>query len=185
MATDALIHALRHIAMFDGLSPLQITEIARRADRIVYKPGSRITQAHQPADAAIVLVSGTAERIEGPGLADQSQPLPAGTIIAEMAMLIETVTASTVVAVTEVRALRIARDEMHELIAEDPALAEHFVGKAAGRLRDVAGQLREIENCLARASSASFRAVTSCLIATKLTIALSSPLTGVMVISSV
>ena len=159
MATDALIHALRHIAMFDGLSPLQITEIARRADRIVYKPGSRITQAHQPADAAIVLVSGTAERIEGPGLADQSQPLPAGTIIAEMAMLIETVTASTVVAVTEVRALRIARDEMHELIAEDPALAEHFVGKAAGRLRDVAGQMREIENCLARALATSPQSV--------------------------
>lgn len=159
MATDALIHALRHIAMFDGLSPLQITEIARRADRIVYKPESRITQAHQSADAAIVLVSGTAQRIEGPGLVDQSQPLPAGTILAEMAMLIETVTASTVVAVTEVRALRIAREEMHELIAEDPALAEHFIAKAAGRLRDVASQMREIENGLALALATSPQSV--------------------------
>lgn len=145
MARDALIDALRHIAMFDGLSPLQITEIARRAARIVYRPGNTITKAGQPSDAAVVLVSGTAQRIAGPGIASEPQPLPPGTIISEMAMLIDTTPASTIVALTEVRALRIARDDMLELLAEEPELAEHFVAIAAGRLRNIATHMRDIE----------------------------------------
>ncbi len=145
MTRDALIHALRQIALFDGLSPLQITEIARRADRIVYKPGQTIITAHQPTDATVVIFSGTAERISGPCLEQLSQSLPAGSIIAEMAMLIDLTPTSSVVALTEVRALRLTRSEMCRLIAEDPALADHFIGKAVGRLQDIATKMRDIE----------------------------------------
>lgn len=148
MATHALIHALRQIAFFDGLSPLQITEIARRADRVVFKPSQTIVNAHQPIDAAIVIFSGSAERISGPGLDRSSQPLPAGTIIAELAMLIDLVPTSSVVAVTSVRALRLLRTEMHRLIAEDQTLGEHFIAKAVSRLRDIATNMRSIESDL-------------------------------------
>lgn len=150
MAKDALIRALRQVAMFDGLKPLQITEIARRADRIVYKPGAHIIRANEPADAAVILVSGHAERLTGPGLERKAQPLPPGTILVEMAMLIDTVPASTVVAVSEVRALRLTREEMHRLIAEDPAMSEHFIAKASGRLRTIADEMRRIEADLSR-----------------------------------
>ena len=149
MAKDALIHALRQISLFDGLLPLQITEIARCADRVVYKPGQAIITAHQPADAAIVLISGTAERTSGPGLKQTPQHLPAGTIIAEMAMLIELTPASSVVADTEVRALRLTRTELHRLIAEDSAFGEHFIAKAVERLKDIAVDMRNIEEALA------------------------------------
>lgn len=149
MATDTLIQALRQIALFDGLSPLQVTEIARRADRVVYKPRQVITIANQPIDAAIVIFSGTAERISGPGLKQSPQQLPAGTIIAELAMLIEMVPNSSVVALTQVRALRLARTEMHRLIAEDPTLGEHFVAKAVARLKDIEANMRHIEADLA------------------------------------
>lgn len=149
MATDALTQALRQIALFAGLSPLRITEIARRADRIVYKPRQVITIANQPIDAAIVIFSGTAERISGPGLKQSPQQLHAGTIIAELAMLVEMVPASSVVALTQVRALRLARTEMHKLIAEDPTLGEHFITKAVARLKDVEASMRHIESELA------------------------------------
>ncbi len=154
MARDALIHALRHVAMLDGLSPLQVTEIAYRADRIVFKTGSIITTALQPADAAIVIVSGTAEQITGPGLKANTQLLPPGTIIADMAMLVETTPTSTVVAATEVRALRIGRKDLLQLMAEDPSLAQHFITKAAGRLRNIASQMRQIEQGLRLALTA-------------------------------
>ncbi|HRY07154.1 MAG TPA: cyclic nucleotide-binding domain-containing protein [Hyphomicrobiaceae bacterium] len=149
MAKDALIRALRQIALFDGLTPLQITEIARRADRIVYRPGQTMITAHQPTDAAVVIFSGTAERTSGPGLERVPQLLPAGTIIAEMAMLIDLVPGSTVIAQTEVRALRLTRSEMHRLIAEDPALGEHFIGKATARLKGIARKMRDIDTDLA------------------------------------
>lgn len=150
MARDALIRALRQVELLDGLAPLQITEIARCADRIVFKPGARIMTANQPADAAVVLVTGHAKRLSGPGHSANAQPLPPGTTLAELAMLIDMVPNSTVVAVSEVRALRLTRDEMHRLIADDSALGEHFIAKAATRLQSIAQQMRLVESDLSR-----------------------------------
>lgn len=153
MARDALIAALRRITLLNGLTPLQITEIARRADRIVFKPGKQIITANEPADAAVVIISGTAERVTGPGLTRSPQPLPAGTILAEMAMLVDMVPTSTVLALSEVRALRLTREEMHRLLAEDVEINDHFLAKAAARLRHIAAQMQEIETTLAGSAS--------------------------------
>ena len=62
MAIDALVRPLLQLALFRGLKPMQITEIVRRADRIVYRPGDVIIEEHAEADAAIVLVEGEAVR---------------------------------------------------------------------------------------------------------------------------
>src|SRR5688572_28626134 len=70
MAIDALVLPLLNVPLFQGLKPLQLTEIARRADRIVYKPGDVIVTAHGEPDGAVLVVSGEAVRTEGPGLED-------------------------------------------------------------------------------------------------------------------
>lgn len=150
MATDALVLPLLNVPLFQGLKPLQLSEIARRADRIVYKPGDVIVAAHDEADAAVLLVSGEAVRTEGPGLeAGGNEAIPAGALIAEMTMLIETECTSTVVARTPVRALRITRSEMLALMTADPTLAEHFIDKISGRLSTFVEELREIDGWLA------------------------------------
>lgn len=157
MAKATLSQPLRHLDIFSGLTPLQITEIARRADRIVYKPGAAIISTASPMDAAVVLVSGNAERLRGPGLDGLPVPVTAGAILSEMSMLIDTPSTSTVVAATEVRALRITRDAMHAHMAEDPAIAEHFVAKIAARLARLGEEMRAIEETLARSGSLSPR----------------------------
>ena len=68
MAIDALVKPLLQLPLFRGLKPMQITEIVRRADRIVYRPGDVIIEEHAEADAAIVLVEGEAVRVSGPDL---------------------------------------------------------------------------------------------------------------------
>ena len=70
-----------------------------------------------------------------------------------MAMIIEFTPNSTINAASEVRALRITREEMHNLIAEDPELAKHFISKAASRLKEIAGHMRQISDGLATAPS--------------------------------
>lgn len=148
MAIDALVKPLLGIELFKGLRPLQITEIARRAYRRIYKPGETIIEASAPGDAAVLIVSGEAVRVSGPDQPAARQPLPEGTLLAEMAMLIETEHAATVIAKTAVRALRIARSDMLEQMAEDPALAEHFVDRIAGRLQAISAELRRIDQTL-------------------------------------
>jgi hypothetical protein len=39
MAIDALVKPFLLLPLFQGLKPLQLTEIVRRADRIIYRPG--------------------------------------------------------------------------------------------------------------------------------------------------
>jgi len=154
MAIDALVLPLLKVALFQGLKPLQITEIARRAHRIVYKPGEVIVEANTAGDAAVLLVSGEAVRTSGPGEDDLSEPVPSGALLSEMTMLIETESTSTIMAKTPVRALRITRSEMLAHMADDPTLADHFIAKIAGRLSEFAEGLREIDKSLASATEA-------------------------------
>ena len=149
MALDALVLPLLNVPLFQGLKPLQLTEIARRADRIVYKPGDVIVAANAEPDAAVLVVSGEAVRTEGPGLGDGAEAIPAGALISEMTMLIETACASTVVARTPVRALRITRSEMLAHMSDDPTLADHFIEKISGRLNAFVSGLKEIDRSLA------------------------------------
>jgi len=150
MAIDTLVLPLLNVPLFQGLKPLQLTEIARRADRIVYKPGEVIVSAHGEPDAAVLVVSGEAVRTEGPGLDEGTEAIPPGALISEMTMLIETECTSTVVARTPVRALRITRSEMLAHMEDDPTLAEHFIAKISGRLSTFVAGLKEIDRQLAR-----------------------------------
>jgi len=150
MAIDALVLPLLNVPLFQGLKPLQLTEIARRADRIVYKPGDVIVTAHAGTDAAVLVVSGEAVRTEGPGLTGGEEAIPAGALISEMTMLIETECSSTIVAKTPVRALRITRSEMLAHMTADPSLADHFIDKISGRLSSFVEDLKEVDQGLAK-----------------------------------
>ena len=149
MAIDAFVKPLLKLEIFQGLRPLQITEIVRRSYRVVYKPGDVILAEDASADAAVIIVSGDAVRISGPGLAEPAEPIPAGSMLSEMAMLIETANTSTVIARGQVRALRISREEILAQMSEDPALADHFVRRITARLSNVLEELRQIDGTLA------------------------------------
>jgi CRP-like cAMP-binding protein len=155
MAIDALVAPLLRIALFQGLRPLQITEIARRAERIVFQPGQTIVEADQAADAAFVIVSGSAARTKGPDVGPQPEVIVVGSLLGEMGMLVETEHSSTVVATTAVRALKITRAQMYEQMADDAALADHLVAKIADRLKGLAVELRRIDQCLAGADESA------------------------------
>lgn len=148
MAINALVQPLRGVALFHGLKPLQITEIARRAERIVYRPGQTIIAEDQDGDAAVLIVAGDAVQISGPDHDGTPQVVPAGSLVGEMAMLVETQHSSTVIARGNVRALRISREELLEQMLEDPAVADHFMHKIAGRLNKIAHELRSVDAVL-------------------------------------
>lgn len=153
MAFDTLIAPLLQVPLFRGLKPLQITEIARRSERMMYRPGDVLIEDGEEADAAILIVSGDAIRVSGPNSVGRAEPVAVGSLLAEMGMLIETQHSSTVVARTVIRALRITRAELLAQMAEDPDLADHFVHKIAGRLTAMAAELRSVDGALSGRSA--------------------------------
>lgn len=149
MAIDALVAPLLRVELFQGLKPIQFTEIARRADRVVFHAGDRLSEAGKDADAAILIVSGSAEWL--PADADDgaevlTEPVAIGSLIGEMGMLIDHVYGATIVAVDQVRCLKLSRATMHEMMLEDPSLAEHLTDKITARLGRLADTLRAIDD---------------------------------------
>jgi CRP-like cAMP-binding protein len=145
MAIDEYAAALLRVPLLHGLKPLQITEIARRAARVVYHPGDIIMAENAKADGAVLLVTGEATCAGGSGLLGTGEAIPAGALLGEMAMLVETEHSTTVVAKTTVRALKILRSEIHAQMAEDPTLADHFVAVISRRLFNFAAGASSLE----------------------------------------
>ena len=154
MAMDALIKPLLRLEIFQGLKPLQITEIARQAERIVFREGDIIVHSGTPGDAAYVVVSGEAVRLKRSGAHVRAEPIEAGSLIGELAMLVEHDYSITVVAKGPVRALKIAREAMHEQMRDDRHLAEHISAKITARLSRLAAELRGIDSRLAHVAEA-------------------------------
>ncbi len=146
---DALVAHFLNVEMFRGLKPLQITEIARRAERVVFRPGQPLIEHGQAGDAALLVVSEGAVRTRGPDDQPCTESVEPGSLIGEMAMLIDTEHTSTVIAEGSVRAFRITRDSLANQMEHDSSLAEHFVDKIAGRLHRLASELKRIECALA------------------------------------
>jgi CRP-like cAMP-binding protein len=150
MSISVLARQLMSQEIFRGLSPLQLTEIVRQADRIVYRPGATIVEAGTPGDAAVLIVAGDAVRfLDGePAAGLNAQAIGTGCLLSELAMLIEHEHGATVVAHTTVRALRITRTGLLAQMVDDPDLAGHFVDRITERLHRVADELRRIDHVL-------------------------------------
>jgi len=155
ISADQLVRQLARVRLFRGLTSLQISEIARRAERVMYNPGATIIEDNAEGDAAVLIVSGQTVRVSGPELTSRVEPIAEGSLLGEFAMLVETTYSSTIVARGHVRALRITRDELHAQIAEDRDLADHLVQKIAERLSHVADALRQIDVTLSRSADAA------------------------------
>lgn len=148
MAIDIVVQSLLRVELFAGMKPLQLAELARRSDRIVYKAGDAIITEGEIGDAAILVVKGKALRVAGPGPSAAGEPVAEGSLLGEMAMLIETPHTSTVIARDVTRAIRLTRTSVLEQIAADPSLADHLSHKLARRLSAIAEQLRALDRQL-------------------------------------
>ena len=153
MSISVLARQLMSQEIFRGLTPLQLTEIVRQAERIVYHPGDTIVEAGTTGDAAVLIVAGDAVRFleEEPTAGLNTQGVAAGSLLSELAMLVDHEHGATVVAHTTVRALRITRTGLHAQMLDDPDLAGHFVDRITERLHRVADELRRIDYAFAGA----------------------------------
>lgn len=146
---DSIVRELANVALFEGLSSFQLSEIARRAERVVYNPGAVIIEENEEGDAAVLIVSGETVRVSGPELHARKEPVPVHSLLGEMSMLVETIHSSTVVARSKVRALRIVRDELHDQMSEDLQLAARISDNLTARLASMAEELRRVDATLA------------------------------------
>jgi signal-transduction protein with cAMP-binding, CBS, and nucleotidyltransferase domain len=144
---QSVLGPLLRVPLFAKLKPLQITELARQAERIKFRAGAVITKAGVPVDGAFLIVSGTAEQ-KAPGVLSAPERVEQGALVVELAMFVEYVPSTTVIASERVLCLKLTRASMHEQMSADPALARHFENILVERLKRTAADLRAVDQRL-------------------------------------
>jgi CRP-like cAMP-binding protein len=142
---DDVVVPLLGARIFSGLAPAQLKMLALEAEAVSFKRGETVIRAYQEGDSAFLIGSGVVIEEQDDS---EGEPVPefgTGTMIGEMAMLVETLHSATVVAKTPVRALRFRRETLHALMEQHSTLSEHFVEKLRQRLVETANQLRNVE----------------------------------------
>ena len=143
---DAIVVPLLAARIFNGLSPWHLKALALQAEPVAFKRGETLIRAYEEGEAAYLVSSGSVvEMTEDDPAGTPIQELGTGTMVGEMAMLIETLHASTIVARTPVRALKFKRSAIAALISADPELGQHFVSRLCSRLTGIASRLRDVD----------------------------------------
>jgi CRP/FNR family transcriptional regulator, cyclic AMP receptor protein len=148
MAFDHIVGSLARIPMFAELRPLQIGRIAQQAEHCWFRGGDVITRAGAPGDGAYLILSGDVRRTPRAGSPTPPEAIAPGSLVGELAMLVEHVYGATVVAGGPVDCLKLARVMLHDQMCADPDIAERLAGVIRKRLQLTAAELRDIDRLL-------------------------------------
>jgi CRP-like cAMP-binding protein/Fe-S-cluster-containing hydrogenase component 2 len=123
---------LGRVPLFSHLSPLERGEVARLLRRDRYSRGAPIVRQGEPGDALYLLEDGQV-------LVEQSghviAHLDEGDFFGEMSLLSSQPHNATVRAITPVDVLALPGEDFHQLLGQQPALAEKLHAAAAERRR--------------------------------------------------
>jgi CRP-like cAMP-binding protein len=150
MAIDQILESLYRVPLFAGLMPGQIAEIGRGAQRRTFRKGEVIVEAGEAGDGAYLILSGDVICRAGPDGRGPTEPVEPGSLVGELAMLVEHDYGSVVVAQGWVDCLKVERATLHKQMRADPDIADRIADAIRGRLTLVAAELQLIERLLAK-----------------------------------
>jgi CRP/FNR family transcriptional regulator, cyclic AMP receptor protein len=145
MAIETNAELLGRVPIFKGLSAAQLTAIAAVCEDRVFEEGAPILTAGEAGKAAYLILSGYVApepSSEGESVMDV---LGYGTLLGELAMLVETIFTLTVTARWRVRVLVLDRVKLYVVMEQDPSIAFHFAEKLRSRLHALARDLRNMD----------------------------------------
>ena len=150
MASDDLTVPMTHVPIFKRLKAEQISALVDGSERAMFRRGQPIIRSGEPGAAAYLVLKGETVAFQKAVPEDNGKTLPEGTFLGELAMLTEIEYSTTVIAMSDVRALKFSRTMIEELMRKDPDLAAHFVETLRMRMMGFAAKLRQIDSELAR-----------------------------------
>ncbi len=123
---------LKGIELFADLPSEWLVPVAQLATEATFEPGETVMRAGDPGDCLYVILEGDLRVQAG----EQTlATLHAGECVGEMSLLDTEPRLATVVAASEVVALRIAQDEFYGLLAERAEIARALIAVLSRRLR--------------------------------------------------
>ncbi|WAS91264.1 cyclic nucleotide-binding domain-containing protein [Nannocystis punicea] len=134
----AIVGRLRAVPLFEGLTPAQLENLAERAE-LVQVPAGRVLVERGDSSGDLFVIAGGEVLIVAPGAASEAQVLDrlgSGEVFGEIAALTGEPRSMTVRAATPATLVRIARAQLHAVMAADPALTASLWGRLSERRFD-------------------------------------------------
>ncbi len=144
MLQDGSAALLGRWPLFGGVDEASLETIVRLSTRRVFRPLEPMISAGASATVAYFILSGTGERVTAEG-SGTGQICGAGSMLGEMAMFIDTVYDSTVIAREIVEAIEISRAVMGDVLSFNPFLAEKFASRIQARLSELQQKLEALD----------------------------------------
>ena len=147
MSIDQEVEILRRIPIFAKIDPPKLKLMAFASERVTYKPGQVLFRQGDQADAAFIVLKGSADiLVEGSAGPLRVATLSENEIIGEIAILCDIPRTATVQAETELTTLKITTDLFFRMIMDFPEMGVEVMRVLAHRLEQTTAQLRQVQS---------------------------------------
>lgn len=151
MSLNEEVDLLRRIPMFAKVEPAKLKLLAFASERITFEPSQELFHQGDWADAAYLIIDGTAEVIvETPAGPITVATLGRHDLVGEIGILCDVPRTATVRAIKPLTTLKITKDLFYRMVTDFPAMAVEVMRALASRLEHTNTLLREAR---ARASA--------------------------------
>ena len=145
MLLDNDVEILQKLPIFSGMDHEHLSMIAFSSERLLFQRGERLMLDGQVGEAAYVILSGSAEIVEGSGDNRRIHHVGPGAMVGELAMLVEFTFSSTAIASDELEVIELSRELIHRMMQQFPPIAEYFSMRIHGRLSKMVEELRRFD----------------------------------------
>lgn len=134
------------VPIFEGLTGPEIGRIRTAATEVALEPGAVLVSEGDPGDALYVVLDGELAVTKRAGTGEMTlNRVGPGAVQGEIAVLDGGPRRATVRAITPVRALRLGRDDLFDVLAREPGILRALVGTVARRLWGMEAAVQEQE----------------------------------------
>lgn len=151
MSLEQDIEVLQRVPLFAGLPTEALRLLAFSGEAREYGDGSILFREGDPAESALVVVTGKVElireRIKAKTVLASLGP---GDLIGELALIVQTSRPNKAVAVGKVRCHMIRRSTFHRILEEYPAYALRLRQEMAARLAGLSPDIAAVARSFAR-----------------------------------
>lgn len=142
MSLEEEVELIRRFPIFSKIQPAMQKLLCFGSERMTYEPRQVLFRAGETADAAYIVIEGTAEiSIPTPTGPYVINTLGRNEIVGEIAIFGDVPRTATVTAVTRLETMRISKELFYNVIRESPDAALELIRILAGRLANTTAQV--------------------------------------------
>lgn len=138
------VEALRRIPLFTKVEPSKLKLMAFASERASYQPGEILFNQGDLADAAYIILDGTADvMVNTPGGPLKVAEMGRDAFVGEIGILCDIPRTATIIAREPLTTLKITKELFFRMITDFPSIAIEVMRVLAQRLEHTTEQLRD------------------------------------------